>query len=63
METPAASDDLSATGDRLQVELGEGPAPDTLWDVDTVYVPDLAAGPRWPRWGGGLIETTEPAAC
>ncbi|MET1133870.1 MAG: GAF and ANTAR domain-containing protein [Aeromicrobium sp.] len=58
VETPAASDDLSATGDRLQVEFGEGPALDTLWDVDTVYVPDLAADPRWPRWGPGLSDAT-----
>lgn len=58
VETPAASDDLSATGDRLQVELGEGPALDTLWEVDTVYVPDLASDPRWPTWGTGLTEAT-----
>jgi hypothetical protein len=31
VETPAASDDLAATGDRLQQELREGPALDTLW--------------------------------
>ena len=43
VETPAASDDLAATGDRLQQELGEGPALTTLWDEETVYVPDLAA--------------------
>ena len=58
VETPAASDDLAATGDRLQAELGEGPALDTLWDVDTVYVPNLAADPRWPKWGPGLTEAT-----
>ena len=58
VETPAASDELAATGDRLQAELGEGPALDTLWDVDTAYVPHLAADPRWPTWGPSLAEKT-----
>lgn len=58
VETPAASDDLAATGDRLQAELGEGPALSTLWDVDTVYVPDLPAEHRWPTWGPRLTEAT-----
>lgn len=58
VETPAASDELAATGDRLQAELGEGPALDTLWDVDTAYVPHLADDPRWPTWGPRLAEQT-----
>lgn len=58
VETPAASDDLAATGDRLQQELGEGPALTTLWDEETVYVPDLAADSRWPNWGPRLTEAT-----
>jgi transcriptional regulator with GAF, ATPase, and Fis domain len=58
VETPAASDDLAATADRLQAELGEGPALDTLWDHETVYVPDLLTETRWPTWGPGLAEAT-----
>ncbi|MBC2934666.1 GAF and ANTAR domain-containing protein [Nocardioides sp. zg-1228] len=58
VETPAASDEVAAVGDRLQAELGEGPALDTLWHVDTVYVPDLAADGRWRRWGAALHEAT-----
>jgi transcriptional regulator with GAF, ATPase, and Fis domain len=58
VETPAASDDLAATGDRLQQELGQGPVLDTLWDEDTVYVPDLAADDRWPEWRSRLIAAT-----
>lgn len=58
VETPAASDALAATGDRLQQELGEGPALNTLWDEETVYVPDLAADCRWPNWGPRLTEAT-----
>ncbi|MFS0885528.1 GAF and ANTAR domain-containing protein [Aeromicrobium sp. 179-A 4D2 NHS] len=58
VETPAASDELAATGDRLQEELGEGPALDTLWDEETVYVPDLASTDQWPHWGPRLVEAT-----
>ncbi|WP_104106432.1 GAF and ANTAR domain-containing protein [Nocardioides sp. 616] len=58
VETPAASDDLAATGDRLQEELAQGPALDTLWEQDSVYVPDLAADDRWPTWGPRLTEAT-----
>jgi transcriptional regulator with GAF, ATPase, and Fis domain len=58
VETPAASDPLATTGDQLQVEFGEGPALDTLWDEETVYVPDLTKEDRWPNWGPGLTEAT-----
>lgn len=58
VETPASSDDLAAKGDLLQAELGEGPALDTLWDEDSVYVPNLAADDRWPHWGPRLAEAT-----
>ncbi|WP_426245389.1 GAF and ANTAR domain-containing protein [Nocardioides sp. LHG3406-4] len=58
VETPAASDDLAAMGDRLQADLHEGPALDTLWDEDSVYVPNLAADDRWPNWGPQLSEAT-----
>jgi len=58
VETPAASDDVAATGDRLQQELSEGPALDTLWDEESVYVPDLPRDPRWPNWGPRLTEAT-----
>jgi GAF domain-containing protein len=58
VETPAASDDLAAVGDRLQAELNEGPALSTLWDQETVYVPDLPAQNRWPNWGPRLTEAT-----
>ena len=58
VETPAASDDLAAAGDRLQQELDEGPALSTLWDEDTVYVANLPDDPRWPSWGPRLTEAT-----
>jgi hypothetical protein len=58
VETPAASDDLAVIADRLQQELSEGPALSTLWEEDTVYVPDLSADTRWPNWGPRLTEAT-----
>lgn len=58
IETPAASDELAAIADRLQEELNEGPAIDTLWDEHSVFVRNLAADPRWPGWGPRLVETT-----
>lgn len=58
VETPAASDDLAAIGDRLQAELREGPALDTLWEEESVYVPNLAADDRWPNWGPRLTDAT-----
>lgn len=58
VETPAATDDMAATADRLQAELGEGPALDTLWDHDTVHVTDLASDTRWPEWAARLVEAT-----
>lgn len=62
VETPAASDELAAVGDRLQEELMEGPALDTLWEHETVYVPDLANDDRWPTWGPRLTEATGAAS-
>ena len=58
VETPAASNDLATTADRLQQELGDGPALTTLWEHDTVDVRDLRCDGRWPVWGPRLIEET-----
>lgn len=61
VETPAASDELAAIGDRLQHELGEGPALDTLWHEESVYVANLATDDRWPNWGPRVAR--ESGAC
>nr|WP_283251587.1 GAF and ANTAR domain-containing protein [Aeromicrobium duanguangcaii] len=58
VETPAASDDLAALGDQLQEQLSEGPALSTLWEHETVYIPNLIEDARWPRWGPHLAEAT-----
>lgn len=49
---------MAAFADQLQGELGEGPALDTLWNEETVYVPELADEDRWPTWGARLNDKT-----
>jgi len=58
VETEAATGDMALIGDRLQYEMGEGPCLDAIWQQETVYAPDLATDPRWPKWGHRVIEET-----
>jgi transcriptional regulator with GAF, ATPase, and Fis domain len=58
VDTPAASDTLATTCDRLQQELGEGPCLDAIWEDETVYVPNLATDLRWPNWAHQVTEAT-----
>lgn len=46
----AASDGVAMRGDELQLELGEGPGVEAVWQEQVVSVPDLASETRWPRW-------------
>jgi hypothetical protein len=48
IDTPAATDEMAVTGDRLQYELQEGPCLDAVWEEETVYSPSLAYDSRWP---------------
>jgi len=58
VRTAASSDELAAVADRLQYELGEGPCLDSIWEEETVHVPDLGTDARWPRWGPRVTEAT-----
>jgi GAF domain-containing protein len=58
IDTPAATDDMAVTGDRLQYELQEGPCLDAVWEQDTIYSPSLAYDQRWPRWGPRVVAET-----
>lgn len=49
--TPAATDELVLTGDRLQYELNEGPCVDSVRFNLTVLSENLLEDRRWPRWG------------
>ncbi|MDP9219910.1 MAG: GAF and ANTAR domain-containing protein [Actinomycetota bacterium] len=51
IESPAQTDELVTVGDRLQVELGEGPCLSAIREQQTVQVDDLAKDGRWPVWG------------
>ncbi|MEE6177813.1 GAF and ANTAR domain-containing protein [Mycobacterium sp. 050134] len=46
----APSDDVARTLDRLQSELGQGPALSSLADERTIAIPDLRNETRWPRF-------------
>ena len=46
----APTDVVAQTLDRLQTELGEGPAVDALADHHTITIADLGTETRWPRF-------------
>ena len=51
IEPRAATSDVVRTSDQLQLELGEGPCLDALWEQETYRVDDMAAESRWPQYG------------
>src|SRR3954452_2814239 len=51
VETPAFTDDRVLRADQIQHELGEGPGMTAVRDEHAVSCPDLAAEPRWGKWG------------
>ncbi|WP_156686656.1 GAF and ANTAR domain-containing protein [Mycobacterium sp. Marseille-P9652] len=53
----APSDEVARALDRLQSELGEGPAISALADGRTVAIPDLAEETRWPRFVAAATES------
>ena len=58
VDTPASTDDMAVTGDRLQYETGEGPCLSAIWEAEAVYVPDLTTDPRWLNWGPRVADVT-----
>jgi ANTAR domain/GAF domain len=56
IETPASSDEIAAVLDKVQFELGEGPAVEALWDGDTVWIENMRAETRWPRFAARAAE-------
>ena len=51
----AASDDDALTFERLQTELGEGPCLTAYTSGEPVFVPDLAADDRFPKFGPAAV--------
>ncbi|HWF40913.1 MAG TPA: GAF and ANTAR domain-containing protein [Acidothermaceae bacterium] len=50
VESHAATGDLPRAVDAIQMEVGQGPCLDAVYDQCTVSVPDVAADDRWPRF-------------
>jgi len=50
-QTLAPTDELVIELDSLQYELDEGPCVQATYEGDTLHSDDVAADPRWPRWG------------
>ena len=49
--TPAGTDPLVAELDELQLQFGEGPSIDAVYQPRSAYSANLAADMRWPRFG------------
>jgi len=56
--TPAASDTVPATVDRIQYETGQGPCLDAIHHQDLYATPDLGAEQRWPRFSARAAAET-----
>ncbi len=50
MSTPFASAELVREVDRAQIEFGQGPCMDVLYEKRTVSMPNTAREQRWPRF-------------
>ncbi|HEV7650340.1 MAG TPA: GAF and ANTAR domain-containing protein [Actinophytocola sp.] len=51
LRTLAATDEIAAASDRIQLELGEGPCLDSTLRGERVYrIADMATDTRWPRY-------------
>jgi GAF domain-containing protein len=56
LEPAVSTDALVEKADRLQVELGEGPAYDAVQEERSVVSGNAAADERWPRWSAEMTE-------
>ncbi len=50
VETRASTNDLSTAVDKAQYETGQGPCLDTLYEQETVRLPDVPGETRWPEF-------------
>ncbi|GAB4098388.1 GAF and ANTAR domain-containing protein [Sinomonas halotolerans] len=55
--TVATSDAVAAAMDELQYSSGEGPCQESAETAQTVYVPDIATEPRYPRYRRAMAST------
>jgi GAF domain-containing protein len=54
LEPAASSDALTEEADRLQVELGEGPAYEAVQSERSVVSADASVDERWPQWSAEM---------
>ncbi len=47
IETAAATDDIVALADKIQMQLGQGPCLEAIWEHDTFLVDDTQTEQRW----------------
>ncbi len=50
VETRASTNDLSTAVDKAQYETGQRPCLDTLYEQETVRLPDVPCETRWPEF-------------
>jgi hypothetical protein len=55
--TQAWSDEIVLLCDRAQYETGQGPCLDSVYQEQTVRLPDMRAEQRWPELPDGLLNT------
>jgi len=56
VETIASTSDDAELCDSLQLELGEGPCLEAVWDEDAYLSESIQDDRRWPRWGPRVAE-------
>jgi GAF domain-containing protein len=56
VRTRASTDELPRAVDHAQYDTGQGPCLDTLYEQETVRVPDLRAEQRWPDFARRAVE-------
>jgi hypothetical protein len=59
----AATSGLPERVDGLQMETGEGPCLDAVYEQQTVRVNDMSAEERWPRFASGPTRPGRAACC
>lgn len=58
LTSQAATSELPAQLDAIQMEENEGPCLDAMFEAETVLVPDIEHDARWPTFGRRVIEGT-----
>jgi len=56
VQTRAATGARARRTDELQTELDDGPCLTTIWEQETVHIPDMATESRWPRFAAAAAE-------